>query len=166
MTAVADRHSTDADAGGRPQRPAGLLWALAALAAAALVIGAIANVLHSPTPLAAGSPEQVVQAYLQAVFDGDYSDAREYLAEDVARSCSTADFRQAWIPQSLTAALEDVRVDGDTVEVVVRLRTEPGPDPFGIDDFASQEMFVLAQRQGQWRIEGDPWPVWSCEVEK
>jgi hypothetical protein len=166
MAATAGQDRSDArsvDPGGRPRV---LLWVLIGVAVAALVIGAVAGALREPAELPADSPEGVVQAYLQAVLDGDVTAARGYLAATTAERCTAGDYRQAWVPESLTATLDEVTVaDGggsDEAEVDVRLRTVAGPEPFGGGDFSSLETFVLMREDGTWQVTGEPWPVFSC----
>lgn len=147
---------------GRPVRSTVLLWVLAALVAVALVVGALVGVLRPPVSLAPGSPESVVQAYLQAVIDGEYEDAVGYLSTGAAGRCPASMFRDAWIPPSLTAELDDVRPGARQADVQVRLRSAADPPPFGDGGFNSIERFTLVREGGDWRISGDPWPVFAC----
>jgi hypothetical protein len=143
-------------------RAAALLWAFGGMVLAVLVVGAIAGGLRDLPPLDPESPEAVAQAYLQAVFDRDLVDARGLLSEASAARCQLSDFRQAWVPESLTASLDDVRVTGPDAEVWVRIRTVSGPGPFGGGDFSIREVLTLAREEGQWRLTGEPWPLMGC----
>ena len=145
-----------------PLRPAVLLWIFAGVVAAAVLVGAVVGALREATPLDRDSPEGVVQAFLQAVFDGDYSAALTFLDSDTTASCDQGDFRAAWIPESMTAALDDVRVRDGEAEVSVRLRTVTGPEPFGSGAYSSQETFELIHEGGVWRITEGFWPVYDC----
>jgi hypothetical protein len=138
------------------------MWVFAGLVVVALVAGiAVATVRGNPR-LDAGSPEGVVQRYLQAVFDRDHATAVGYLSATTAERCSVAAFRDAWVPDGLTADLDDVRVSGDRAEVRVVLHAviEPLPvDPA----FSTIELFQLERTADGWRITGVPWPLVSCD---
>ena len=155
--------TAQADDTGRSPRVRRPLVALLALAAAAVVVSVIAAVLAPGPRVDASSPEGVVSRYLQAVIDGE-ADAVAYLSPATAERCTTAGLRDAWVPPSLTATLDDVEVRGNEAEVVVRLRSVPAPPPFGGGGFSSIERFTLvrATADDAWRITGDPWPVYGC----
>jgi hypothetical protein len=123
--------------------------------------GVALGVLREPVLLDPQTPEGTVQAYVQAVLDGEWNDARSHLADDLEAECTAIDFRRSWVPDSLTATLDDVRVDGDEAEVVVRLRTAAEPDPFG-GRYESTETFDLIREGTTWRLTGQPWPVYDC----
>lgn len=146
---------------GAGKRPARLLWWLGGLVAVVLVTGAILGALRGPATLDPDSPEGVVQSYLQAVLDGDYQAAVQHFSEETAERCTVASFREAWIDESLTATLEDVRVRDGGAEVRIRFRSVPAPDPLG-GDFSFRERFSLVEEAGAWRLTGDPWPLFFC----
>jgi hypothetical protein len=158
MDKLSDRRADQAVS----RRPAVMLWILGGVLAVALVVGAVAGALRDPETLARNTPQGVVQAYLQALFDDDRAAAREWLSEDTAARCTASDYREAWVEESMTATLEDVDARGEAVEVRVRLRTVSGPGPFGAGGFTSTETFTLVEEGGQWRIADDPWPVFAC----
>jgi hypothetical protein len=139
-----------------------ILWVFGGLVLLALLAGAVAGALRDFPAVDPESPEAVAQAYLQAVFDRDLVDARGLLSEASSARCQLSDFRQAWVPESLTASLDDVRVTGPDAEVWVRIRTVSGPGPFGGGDFSIREVLTLAREEGQWRLTGEPWPLMGC----
>jgi hypothetical protein len=98
---------------------------------------------------------------VQAVLDGEWNGARSHLTDDLGAECTAISFRHAWVPDSLTATLDDVRIDADEAEVVVRLRTAAEPDPFG-GRYETTETFDLLREDTTWRITGQPWPVYDC----
>lgn len=152
-------------AGRAGHGPTRLLWVLVAVVALLLVVGAVAGAVRDPAALDPGSPEGVTQAYLQDVFDRDFAAARQHLSEESAQACSTADFRLAWVPESLTAVLDEVRLRDGEADVAVRIRTVSGPGPFGGGDYSSYEVFTLVRPDDSgdaWRISGDPWPLFDC----
>lgn len=145
-----------------PPRP--LVWILAGVVAAGLIVAAVLGALRDPAPLDPGTPEGVVQVYLQAVLDGDVTTARNLLSQDLAENCSVQDLRDSWVPEGVTASLGDVRHLRDEVEVEVRLRTVAGPPPFGAGGQETTEFFTLIEVAGEWRIDGATWPVHDCGV--
>jgi hypothetical protein len=155
--------SEQADGTGRSPRVRRPLVVLLVIATAAVVVSVVVAVAAPGPRPPASSPEGVVARYLQAVIDRD-ADAATFLSAGTAGRCDTALLRDAWIPPSLTATLDDVEVRGDEAEVVVRLRSVPAPPPFGGGGFSSIERFTLvrASAGAAWRIEGDPWPVYAC----
>ena len=165
MTDVAEKPGTPPPA-ARQRGPSVALWAFAGVIVAVLIVGAVVGGLRNPDVLPADSPQGVVQAYLQALFDRDFAQAREYLDSEAAAACTAAAYRDAWIPESLTASLDEISVDGTTAEVTVRLRSVTAPGPFSSGAYSSLETFTLQRQDDQWRITGDPWPIWDCGVPK
>jgi hypothetical protein len=148
----------------RPHRGSGaaLLWLLGALVVLTLVVGGVAGGLRAPAEVDPVSPEGTVQAWLQAVFEERFADAHGHLAEQTAERCPVAAFRQAWVPESPTAALEDVHTTAGEAEVTVQIRSVAGPGPFGAGTYASREVFTLVEYAGTWRLTGVPWPLLDC----
>jgi hypothetical protein len=144
------------------RRSTSLLWVLAGLMVAALVAGLVIAALRPPDPLDVRRPEGVVQAYLQAVLDHDHAAAAGYLSEDTAERCPASAFRTAWVPEGMTADLDDVQVTGDRAEVRVVLHPTAALPPFDAVD-STTELFRLARQDGAWRLTGVPWPLVSCE---
>jgi hypothetical protein len=143
-------------------RPSGLAgWSLGAVLVVLIAAGVALGVLREPVLLDPQTPEGTVQSYVQAVLDGEWNDARTHLADDLEAECTAIDFRRSWVPGSLTATLDEVRVDGDEAEVVIRLRTAAEPDPFG-GRYENTEIFDLIREDTTWRLTGQPWPVYDC----
>ncbi len=145
--------------GSRASRLVG--WSLGGALVVLIGAGVAVGLLREPVLLDPHTPEGTVQAYVQAVLDDEWSEARSHLAGDLEAECTAIDFRHAWIPDSLTVTLDDVRVDGDEAEVVVRLRTAAEPDPFG-GGYETSETFDLIREDSVWRFTGQPWPVYDC----
>ena len=154
------------DHGGQPprERPRSsrlVGWSLGAALVVLIAAGVAVGVLREPVLLDPQTPEGTVQAYVQAVLDGEWNEARSHLTDDLEAECTAIDFRHSWIPDSLTATLDDVRLDGDEAEVIVRLRTAAEPDPFG-GGYETSETFDLIREDTTWRVTGQPWPVYDC----
>jgi hypothetical protein len=146
----------------RPDRSRTLLWVFGGVVLLTLVIGVVVGALRNPATLDPQSPEGVVQSYLVAVLDDDFVTAASYLSAETAQRCRASAFREAWVPDDLTADLDDVRFRADRAEVRVQLRS--ATDPLSLESPDSPiETFVLIEDDGPWRIAGDPWPLYSCE---
>lgn len=146
--------------GWPPSRVA--LWALAGLAGVVLVVAAVAGALREPADLDPDTPEGVVQDYLEAVLARDHDAAVAHLSEADADHCGAEGFQRAYVPEALTATLDEVRLRGDRADVLVRLREPTGPPPFGGPGMRSTEAFELVRDGGAWRLTGRPWPLHWC----
>lgn len=145
-----------------PERSKRLLWVLGGLVAVVLVAGAVAGALRGPARLDPDSPEGAVQGYLEAVLDEDYELAAGYFSQDLARECSASDFRDAFVDESLTVTLDDVRLGDGRADVRVRFRAMAGDAPLGAPDYSYEENFTVVDEGGAWRLHEEPWPIHFC----
>lgn len=138
------------------------LWAIVSVIAA-LVIVALVVVLTrgGPELLDADTPEGVVQRYSAAVIAGDERGAAEYLSPDVADECDTFDSETT---DNLRVTLVSTTQRDDTADVRVLITTIYENGPFGIDEQEFQDDFDLVRIDGEWLIEGVPWPLNICRV--
>lgn len=125
-----------------------------------LVIALIAAVAtnNSTKTLSAGTPERVVQEFLEAINDGRNDLAVKLLASD--SSCTIQDIDRAWRSPSGQIALLESKITGDTAVVRISLQR----DPDAMMDISSDEEFMyrLIKELKQWRITGIPWPLYDC----
>jgi len=129
----------------------------------ALVLVALAR---EPVQLDPTTPAGTVQAYLQAISDGDYETALEALDPQSFEGCTAADIRRTVWQDSFTATLpNDVDDSGERVVVEVTMRF--GGQGVFDRGWESRELFVLTQHDGAWLITEDPWPYfgWDCRDE-
>lgn len=105
------------------------------------------------------APEGVVQGYLQAVFEHRSADAVSYL--DPATKCTAENFDMYMYDAASRVDLVDSSVRGDAATVRVSIEHDSG-DPFG-GRWPEPQVFQLHRSSGQWRITGQPWPVWACQ---
>lgn len=146
-------------------RPAGttiLISAAIGLVVAIAVAAVVAATRDAPV-LDEGSPEAVVQAYVDAMIEGDESAAHGYLSVEIQAECSVSDLRdRAERPQDLRVTLRSVTVDGDEAEVEVTVTENAGGGLFGGDGYSYDETFILTGSGEAWVISERPWPVYFC----
>lgn len=136
-----------------------LLWIGGGLAVLALLTIALLA-LREPTNFEPGTPEAVVQDYLQAVLDGDERSAVAFFASGSA--CAADDFTNRRDVTNVRITLLETETFANAEAAVdVRIRfDEPGLDvitPYDID-----ERFDLVIESREWRITGTPWPLFFC----
>lgn len=129
---------------------------------AVLVTVALIVVLTRGTPeqLDADTPEGVVQRYSAAVIAGDERGAAEYLSPDAAE----CDAFESETTDNLRVSLVSTTERDDTADVRVSITTIYENGPFGIDEQEFQDDFDLVRVDGDWLIEGAPWPLNICRV--
>jgi hypothetical protein len=114
-----------------------------------------------------GSAEAAAQGYLQALFDEDPAQAREFLAPELAATCQTFEPASWWISESRAARFEDVRELDGTVVIDLELSSLRTYDPFEfpLDDYdpVRDTELVLEQRNGTWVITEAAWPLHQCD---
>lgn len=128
----------------------------------ALLAGVIALVTASPAKkLPVGSPQYVVQEFLNAVIDDDHQRAASFFAPD--SSCTATDLDQAYIATDLRAELIDVSITGNTalVKVAVGMGSE---GPFN-SLYVENHSYRLV-KSDRWLITGVPWPLYQCGMVK
>lgn len=125
-----------------------------------LIIALIAAVAtnNSTKTLSAGTPERVVQEFLEAINDGRNDLAVKMLASD--SSCTIQDIDRAWRSPSAQIALLESKRTGDTAVLRISLQR----DTNGVLGPSSDEEFLyrLVKEANQWKISGIPWPLYDC----
>ncbi len=149
------------------------------VAIGAVVVGLIlvAVVVAIVNPRAADAlpedtPEGIVQRFILAVQDSDYSLAHSYLTEEMKETCPIANMEEGI--HRFRGSLEDQRIalldtdelSGGRVQVRVRVTTLNVSPPFGVDEYSYQERYILVQEDGNWRLD-EPGPrAWCPPTEK
>lgn len=130
--------------------------------ALALVIGATAilAVNREPVTYPPGSPEAAVQAYVQALLDGDEDAAAAWL--DPATDCEAGDLAEAHVPDDVRVTLRHAEIDGDVAEVEIGVTVTSGRGPFDTYEYEDHHRFELARSGEGWLITNRPWPWASC----
>jgi hypothetical protein len=141
----------------RPNRV--LLLVVTAVVAAAVVAGVLLATRDEPR-YGPGTPEGVVQSYLEAVIAGDHQEAVRFLAPD--SSCEVSDLDRAAVQQEVRAVLRETEIDGEDARVDVDLALSSG-DLFAGDEYTEKHTFRLTRSDDTWLITGMPWPMYDCE---
>lgn len=133
------------------------------------VVAVIVTTLREPAPLPAGSPEATVQRYLQAVADGDRDAALEAYTPQLRERCEEepAAHRPPFPDERMSFdadLLETREVDGDTVEVRVRITEYSGEPPFSGSGWDHTEAFRVRRVDGAWGLDEAHWPYHLCPV--
>lgn len=137
----------------------GLLGLVGVLVVAALLLAGRAQ---RPAELAADSPEEVVQRYLQGVAEDDDEAIRATLHPDRLRECERHGGHHRGEERDFSATLREVERDGGRAEVTVDITHYEGEPPFGSGGWDHREAFVLLREGGAWRIHNAAWPYRGC----
>jgi hypothetical protein len=125
---------------------------LAALVGAVVLLAVLAGVVvaNRATPeLNRDTPEGVVQSYLKAVFDEDYSKAIGLLS--TSTRCDVSDVA-ASAPEPVQIVLDHSAVEGDHAVVTVDVTEGSGDDPFGPSGYSHKERVNVQRDGGVWKI--------------
>lgn len=117
-----------------------------------------------------GTPEAVVQRYVDAVLAGDRRTARATFTAALAARCTIGAFdrafgeTEAWIGGAERPVDHRIQVversdmDGGRVRLRVRDAHAQVEPPFGGSRWTSDHEFVLVQVDGVWRLDAADWP--------
>ena len=140
---------------------------VAALALAAVIIALTVN--RGVDALDSGTPEGVVQRYLQAIVEEEYEDAYALLSEEAQSACAFDKFldsleRRGRDEAAFTARLDSVRVRDDTATVRVRIEERRAPDGLLYNPRPGyEEPYRLTWTGGGWRLTEPGYPAWACK---
>ena len=129
---------------------------IAAIAIVALIV--VLAVKDPTAELDEGSPEGVVQQYLNAAIDKNFDQAKSFLASDT--KCTADDFDRAYIQNSIRIGLSDATSTEVSAKVTITIETSNG-DPFG-GSYSESQTFRLVKEESGWKITGIPWPTYEC----
>jgi hypothetical protein len=129
---------------------------IAAIAIVALIV--VLAVKEPTAELDEGSPEGVVQQYLNAAIDKNFDQAKSFLASDT--KCTADDFDRAYIQNSIRIGLSDATSTEVSAKVTITIETSNG-DPFG-GSYSESQTFRLVKEDSGWKITGIPWPTYEC----
>ena len=138
---------------------------LTIVVAVTLLLAAVAAFLSSTRETqeySATSPERAVQKYLQAIIDGRYESASNYLSQ--RSPCDATDIDRSWMPESVRVNLKNSSIEGANAFITVNVDLSSG-GPFD-DYYTESHNFRLSMENGEWKILGIPWPMYSCDEVK
>lgn len=140
---------------------------LATLVGAVVILAVAAGLVvanREPQALDPTSPEGVVQAYLEAVIDGDVDEA--FALVSPAAGCDVSDVATGYLPESVRVVVLETEVDGDEAVVRVKVTENPGNGLFEDSGYAHEERISLRRTDGTWQIEASSWLLFGCIVGK
>lgn len=135
-----------------------------------IAVGAvIVSSVRQPAEVRAGTPEALVQRYLQAVADGDRAAIRGTYTPELQRRCNASEPAYTpSVPDNSTSFEADLvstqRIDPDTVEVRVRVSEYSGDPPFGGGGYTHTEVFVVEATDRGWGLAQAVWPYNVCPL--
>jgi hypothetical protein len=139
-------------------------WLIGAGAVAIVLVLAFVALAREPVQLDAGTPEGVVQRYLQAISDRDFDLAFDYLDPVFYEGCDESDLARSARDEPFSASIVDAKMaSSDHRLVPVTLRFGTGGGPFG-SGWTTSEQFELVNVNSAWLITGEAWPYfgWDC----
>ena len=139
--------------------PNRVLAIVVAAIAAIAIVAAVFSATRTVPEHDRGTPEGTVQEYVSAVVEGDNQRAIALLAAGAA--CTVDDLDRAHHPDDVRVVLRDTHIDGDTARVGVDVVISTG-GPFDGSEYDEEHTFRLTRANGEWRITGEPWPMFAC----
>ena len=141
-------------------------WWVGAGAVGIVAVLAFIALAREPVLLDVGTPEGVVQRYLQAVSDDDYQVAFGYLDPDYYEGCDSTALARSAPDEPFSASIEaGESVSPDHPLVPVTLQFGTGGGPFG-SGWTTYEQFELVNVNGSWLITNEAWPYFSWDCRK
>ncbi|MBI4202769.1 MAG: hypothetical protein HY532_06645 [Chloroflexi bacterium] len=120
-----------------------------------------------------GTPEGVVQRFLNAIQGRDYVQVHSYLSSQLQTYCTASHIRESlrWWEENTrnirVELLSTTEVEDGKKEVRVRVTEVTTSPPFGANEYSHQEFYLLVQQDESWRIDEPPWPIgWCPDLEK
>lgn len=140
--------------------PGRVLAGVVGLVAVLAFVAVLVTVAGGPTDYDPDSPEGVVQAYVEAVVDGDHREAAALLAEE--SPCGLDDLDEWFFDADVRVVLREVRIEGDDADVAVSIAESPAGSVFAGAERFRRHTFRLVGGPGQWQVSGTPWPMVEC----
>ena len=126
----------------------------------AIVVVAVSN--KSEQKFDSNTPQGVVQAYVGAIFDGDYNTAASYLSPNGV--CKVEDIDRANFQEKPRIYLVETTIDNNDARVKISVETSSGNL---LDNGASEYHIIrLDYSSIGWKLIGIPWPLYDCGVIK
>ena len=133
---------------------------------AVLLAGSVAAaLLERDAAFPEGSPEAVVQSYVKAVEEDDWTTAHALLAAELREECPVEELfanRSGRDRGDRRITLEETRALGETLLVTVSVSRSRMSGPFGVDQWSYRATYTLAEEEGEWRFSEYPEPFYEC----
>ena len=137
-----------------------------------LILVSVAVALINPRgnaeTLSEDTPEGIVQRFIMAIQDRDYSLAYVYLSDELKETCTVAEMeeRSPWLVDDLEdnriVLLDTEELSSGRMQVNVRVTRVNVSPPFGVDEYSYQERYILALENGDWRLADPPRSLSWC----
>lgn len=139
-----------------------LMWMGAGIAAL-VVVAAVIVIVSKPASFEAGTPEAVVQEYIEAILDDDPDTAWALLTPRLQARCEIEDIEPRYSrAERSRIILVDSRVRDETATVELEFNAAYGDGPFDIYESSYNQRFDLRNVDEAWRISDVPWPFYWC----
>jgi hypothetical protein len=122
----------------------------------ALLVGIFSQ--NSVKTLEKGTPESIVQSYLQSITDGRNDLAATNFS--IESKCTVEDIDRTYIESEIDVNLVKTVIEDKVAIVTVTIQRS-----YSIfEDSSNQEeqTFRLNLEKGEWKITGIPWPLYDC----
>ena len=138
---------------------------LGAIVVLALAVIGISALVSEPVTLDPDTPEGAVQAFVTAITDERWVDARTLLDRDLAERCDVADLSQARGDDVSRVVIDDVTTSDGSAVVAVTITHTSTDSPLSPSSWDEDVVFVLATEDGSWVIDEMSWPYAPCRWE-
>ncbi|CAB4755091.1 unannotated protein [freshwater metagenome] len=105
-----------------------------------------------------GSPQQVIQSYLQSINDGRNDLAAKYFSK--SSKCTVEDIDRAYVDKNIEVSLVKTEITQDIA--VVHISIQRGSSIFNDSMNNEEQTLRLNRENGLWRLAGIPWPLYNC----
>lgn len=126
----------------------------------AIVVVALSN--KPEQKFDSNTPQGVVQAYVGAIFDGDYNTAASYFSPNGV--CKIEDLDRAEFQEKPRIYLVETKIDNNEAQVKISVETSTG----NLLDNSGNEYHTMRLENSSigWKLTGIPWPLFDCGVIK
>ena len=143
----------------------------AACIAVLLIASIVVGLIEHETTFPEDSPEGVVQGFLRAIEDEDFTTAYRFLSSELRDSCSLEEFATGNILAGAQVrdnriTLEGTRDLNGTAIVIARNSSVDGSGLFGSSVRSYELTYTLTREEGEWRLSEPTWPYFSCPLPK